>query len=206
MPMSRPSPSVTVVQPRLLAVISISASVSGVPGRTLGMSASLCMTSPTLSSSRRPSLPPGWERAKSSAVKPRIFSRLTASASPSASVTVVLEVGARLSGQASFSTEMSRWMSASCPSGDAALPVIAISGTSRRRMIGTISRISLVEPELEMAMTTSSAVIMPRSPWLASPGWTKKAGEPVLASVAAILPPIWPDLPMPVTTMRPRQS
>jgi hypothetical protein len=29
---------------------------------------------------------------------------------------------------------------------------------------------------------------------------------PVLASVAAILPAMWPDLPMPVTTMRPRQS
>ena len=46
---------------------------------------------------------------------------------------------------------------------------------------------------------------MPRSPWLASPGCTKKAGLPVLAKVAAILPPMWPDLPMPRTTMRPVQ-
>ena len=34
----------------------------------------------------------------------------------------------------------------------------------------------------------------------------KKAGVPVLASVAAIFPPTWPDLPMPVTTTRPRQA
>ena len=40
---------------------------------------------------------------------------------------------------------------------------------------------------------------MPMSPWLASPGCTKNAGVPVLARVAAILPPMWPDLPMPVT-------
>ena len=31
---------------------------------------------------------------------------------------------------------------------------------------------------------------IPRSPWLASPGCTKNAGDPVLASVAAILLPI----------------
>ena len=36
-------------------------------------------------------------------------------------------------------------------------------------------------------MITSSGVIMPRSPWLASPGCTKKAGVPVEAKVAAIL-------------------
>ena len=50
---------------------------------------------------------------------------------------------------------------------------------------------------------TSSGVIMPRSPWLASPGWTKKAGVPVEAKVAAILRATWPDLPMPVTMTRP---
>ena len=45
---------------------------------------------------------------------------------------------------------------------------------------------------------------MPRSPWLASLGCTKKAGVPVEAKVAAILRPTWPDLPMPVTITRPR--
>src|SRR6185437_11079449 len=49
----------------------------------------------------------------------------------------------------------------------------------------------------------SWGVIMPRSPWLASPGCMKNAGVPVDASVEAILRPIWPDLPMPVTTTRP---
>ena len=52
-------------------------------------------------------------------------------------------------------------------------------------------------------MMTSSGVIMPRSPWLASPGCTKKAGVPVEARVAAILRATWPDLPMPVTMTRP---
>ena len=46
-------------------------------------------------------------------------------------------------------------------------------------------------------------VIMPRSPWLASAGWTNSAGVPVEASVAAILRATWPLLPMPVTTTRP---
>ena len=46
-------------------------------------------------------------------------------------------------------------------------------------------------------------MIMPRSPWLASPGWTNWAGVPVEAKVEAILRPTWPDLPMPVTMTRP---
>ena len=48
-----------------------------------------------------------------------------------------------------------------------------------------------------------AGVIMPRSPWLASAGWTKSAGVPVEARVAAILRATWPLLPMPVTTTRP---
>ena len=54
-------------------------------------------------------------------------------------------------------------------------------------------------------MITSSGVIMPRSPWLASLGCTKNAGVPVEARVAATLRPTWPDLPMPVTITRPAQ-
>src|SRR5450830_1100648 len=50
---------------------------------------------------------------------------------------------------------------------------------------------------------TSLLAIMPRSPWLASPGCTNSAGVPVDAKVAAILRPTWPDLPMPVTITRP---
>src|ERR1700730_16312421 len=55
-------------------------------------------------------------------------------------------------------------------------------------------------------MMTSSAVIMPRSPWLASAGCTNSAGVPVEDNVAAILWPTCPDLPMPETTTRPRAT
>jgi hypothetical protein len=47
---------------------------------------------------------------------------------------------------------------------------------------------------------------MPRSPWLASLGWTKKAGVPVEERVAATFKPTWPLLPMPVTMTRPWQA
>ena len=65
---------------------------------------------------------------------------------------------------------------------------------------------SSVRPELDSAMNTSCAVTMPRSPWLASAGCTKKAGVPVEASVAAILRAMCPDLPMPLTMTRPWQA
>ena len=76
-------------------------------------------------------------------------------------------------------------------------------GTSNRFSLGIIVMISDVEPELEMARTTSADVIIPKSPWLASAGCKKKAGVPVLASVDAILLAMCPDLPMPVTATRP---
>ena len=66
-----------------------------------------------------------------------------------------------------------------------------------------MARSSAVSPEFEIMMMTSSRPIMPRSPWLASAGWTKMAGVPVEASVAAILRAIWPLLPMPVRMTRP---
>src|SRR4051812_7116588 len=50
---------------------------------------------------------------------------------------------------------------------------------------------------------TSLSPIIPRSPWLASAGWTKKAWLTVEAKVASILRATWPDLPMPVQTIRP---
>src|SRR5947208_3207978 len=54
--------------------------------------------------------------------------------------------------------------------------------------------------------TTSSGVIIPRSPCPASAECTKNAGVPVEASVAASLRATCPDFPMPDTTTRPRQS
>ncbi|TPW07869.1 MAG: hypothetical protein FD124_817 [Alphaproteobacteria bacterium] len=44
---------------------------------------------------------------------------------------------------------------------------------------------------------------MPRSPWLASAGWTNIAERPVEAMVAAILRAMCPLLPMPVMIARP---
>ena len=66
-----------------------------------------------------------------------------------------------------------------------------------------MSASSAVSPDHESASTTSLLCSMPRSPWLASAGWTNIAGWPVEASVAAIFRPTWPDLPMPVTMTRP---
>ena len=164
------------------------------------------MTSRTCVSSLRPRLPPGCDSAKSAARKPRASSRTTASASPSAICAVVLAVGARLSGQASWSTALDSTISACWARLLSARPVIAISVTPSRFSAGTMAPSSSLSPELEMASTTSPRATMPRSPWLASPGWTNIAGVPVDASVAAILRPTWPLLPIPISTTRPRHS
>ena len=90
-------------------------------------------------------------------------------------------------------------------------PVLALVGIvllifskrQRRRDAGSTLVSSWLSPLLEMASTKSLRVTMPKSPWLASAGCTKKAGVPVEASVAAILRPMWPLLPMPITTTRP---
>ena len=58
----------------------------------------------TLSVSFFPSLPPGCDLAKSFDEKPFALSKETAIASPKASITVVLAVGARSLGHASFDT------------------------------------------------------------------------------------------------------
>ena len=123
-----------------------------------------------------------------------------------ARVAVVLAVGARFSGQASSGTPTSSVTLAARPSVESVLPLITMSGTARRFRCGSSSTSSGVSPELDSASTASPRVIMPRSPCPASAGCRKKAGVPVLASVAAILPATCPDLPMPVTTTRPWQA
>src|SRR6266446_2862132 len=65
---------------------------------------------------------------------------------------------------------------------------------------------SSVSPlELKARMTSPSAT-MPRSPCKAFNESRTTAGDPVLVSVDAILPPICPDLPTPTTTTLPRAS
>ena len=115
----------------------------------------------------------------------------------------MLEVGAKFKGQASRSTLNVKCTSEYLAKVLCSLPLMPIIWIPRRFIIGRIARISAVSPEFEMAIIRSLALIMPRSPWLASPGCKKNAGVPVLAMVAAILEPIWPDLPMPVTTILP---
>ena len=203
MPSTRSSASTTALMPRPLALISRISVIRSASSSTRGTSALARITSLTCVSSLRPSAPPGCERAKSSALKPRASSSATASASPMASWAVVLAVGARLCGQASFSTEASSTTSAWRPRVDCGRPVSATRGTPMRLMSGSNTVSSSLSPLLLMPSTTSAAVIMPRSPWLASAGCTNMAGVPVDASVAAILRPMWPLLPMPITTTRP---
>ena len=137
-------------------------------------------------------------------VKPRASSSATASASPMRQRRGGAG-GRREVERAGFLGHArrrgARWRRA--PASSRALPVIAMSGTPRRFRCGSSTSSSGVSPELDSASTTSARVIMPRSPWLASAGCRKNAGVPVEASVAAILPATWPDLPMPVTTTRP---
>ena len=140
MPSTRPSPSTTAEAPRPLALISrISSLTDGVRRRRAARHRPCASRRSRGSAACGPARRPGCERAKSSALKPRASSRATASASPSASCAVVLAVGARLSGQASFSTPLSSTMSAWRASVDSAPPVIAISGTPRRLSTGRIT-------------------------------------------------------------------
>src|SRR5450830_532418 len=118
--------STTAVIAMPLRVISISAADSETSGVTAGMASPLRITSRTCVSRRRPSAPPGWERAKSSSMKPRASSNETASASPMAKVAVVLAVGARFSVQASWSTPTFRWTADRRARLESSLPVMAI--------------------------------------------------------------------------------
>ena len=201
MPASRPS-STMPRQPKRFAVIATSAASMRVSGGANGISSPECIRSRTRDR-RAPSRPPGWKTRKSAGPKPRRVSSATASASSSASCMVVEVVGARPSGHASGAGGSSSTWSAARASALSARPVIATSGRPKRRACATRSASSGVSPELERASTASPETTMPRSPWLASAGWTNRAGVPVEAKVAAILRATWPDLPIPVTITRP---
>ena len=129
-----------------------------------------------------------------------------ASASPSASMTVVLEVGARFSGQASCSMFTSRHKCAFCARSDFPSPQIAMIFTWNRAIAGRIRTISSVSPLALNASTTSPSAITPRSPCHAFEESSPTAGEPVLVRVAAIFAPICPDFQTPTTTTLPRAS
>ena len=144
--------------------------------------------------------------AKSSARNPFATNSVIASASPSASAAVVLAVGTRFIGQASSDTWQSSATSDACARVDVQSPVMAIMRAPSRLMVSRRRSSSSVSPLFDNATMTSSDCSTPRSPWIASAGWRKNAGVPVLDSVAAIFRAMMPDLPMPVTMTRPRQS
>ena len=124
---------------------------------------------------------PGCRLAKSSCRNPLRTSSAIASASPSASAAVVLAVGARFSGQASsFDAAVERRRRPPGRAWSAGKPVIAIIRAPTRRIVSSSRRISPVSPPYDSATITSSACRAPRSPWIASAGWRKNAGVPVL--------------------------
>ena len=152
----RTSPSVTMPSIRSPSQITIRPSppfemawiisAAGQSGATTGRSWSR-MTLPTVISRRRPRLPPGCRRAKSTLVKPRICISDTASASPMAICAVVDEVGARCRMQASSFTPTSRCTSEFLASAESGFPVIETILLPLEWMKGTILRISSVSPE-----------------------------------------------------------
>ena len=84
-------------------------------------------------------------------------------------------------------------------------PVMLIIFAPIRLISGTRRMSSWLSPELERKITISFSVIIPRSPWLASPGCIKNDGVPVLERVEAIFPAICPDFPMPLKITLPSQ-
>src|SRR5213592_2173642 len=200
-PTSAPVWSTTATVPRRSARRTTQSRI-GRSGARSGRSA-VSMTSATRWSSLRPSAPPGWSAAKSSRRKPFTSSNETARASPRASATVVLAVGASVSGQASSATAASSTTTAWRARTEPGSPVTAMMGTPRRCSCSTRSNSSSVEPLLESRMATSSRPTIPKSPCNESTGWRNAAGVPVEVKVAAILRAMSPDFPTPLTITRP---
>jgi len=189
--------------PRLFSVISSRTSRIGMPNGTSGRASPRCMISLTLTKPR-PMDPPGCSCRSCAWVTPRAAMVAIARASPMASIRVEEVVGAILAGHASRAAgRTSATVAARITIESAWLPR-PITGQPSRCAWARIGHKSGVLPELDSTISRSSRVIMPRSPCAASAGWTKNAGVPVAASVAAILRPTCPDLPMPVTIARDR--
>ena len=127
-------------------------------------SSSVLMTSCAVVRSCLPSSPPGWNCAKSRGLKCFSCISAIASASPITSCAVVLLVGARFSGQASFFTLVLICIVEYLASSDCGLPLIPIMGMFMWSTIGMNLSSSSVCPLLLIASTTSSEVITPRSP------------------------------------------
>src|SRR5438876_4553317 len=200
-PWRLPCRSTTATVPRFSASKTTHSRI-GRSGSRVGTSF-VSITSATRSSRFRPSVPPGWNAAKSSRRNCFFSSSVTARASPSASATVVLAVGARVSGHASSVTPASSTTSACRASTESGSPVNAMIGTPSRFNWFTSPNSSSDVPLFDSKMATSLRPTIPRSPWSESTGWRNEAGVPVDVKVAAILRAIRPDLPTPDTMIRP---
>src|SRR5205823_11806877 len=88
--------------------MALSTSRTGAVGGSTAIDSRGRITCCTRMSKLRPIFPPGSNFAKSTFLNPRASNKTIAIASPSASIAVVLEVGARFNGQASCSTFTSR--------------------------------------------------------------------------------------------------
>ena len=202
-PTSRPSSSQTPTQPKLLAVITRIASDIGVPGETSGTASPACMISATRSSvAAEPAA--GMEELKIGCRKAPALeqrNRQRVAQAPASS-------WSRWSGPAPSGRPRPTGGSSSTTSAASARVELRTAGDRDQRDVEAprigedVGKLG-VSPEFDSARIASSAPIMPRSPWLASPGWTNCAGVPVEAKVAAILRAMWPLLPMPVTMIRP---
>ncbi len=171
--------------PSPLRVISMRPSVSGVWPLIFGRSSPVRMTITYTQQQLRPSEPPGWDEGE-------IFLRKTPTFEQGDSQRVThgqrgrgAGRGGQVQGAGLFRYPCVEHTVAAPASVESSLPVMVIKADVRRLSNGRRVISSPVSPEFERAITTSLRVIMPRSPWLASPGCTKKAGVPVLASVAA---------------------
>ena len=82
-----------------------------------------------------------------------------------AKAAVVDDVGARLSGHASWSTNTLMWTVEYLANSESGLRLMPMMGTCMCSRMGTKRSNSSVWPELLSASTTSSGVITPRSPW-----------------------------------------
>src|SRR5690625_807167 len=201
-PVRLPSASMVPATPRPFWLMTTSASDMGASSATSGTRSPLAISASTVTSCA-PSRPPGWNMRKRSGVKRRRSISATASASPSAMVMVVEVVGASPLAQASSASGNSSAISAARSRVEPGRPAMPIMRIANRLAWPIMSASSLVSPEFDMIRMTSWLVIMPRSPWLASPGCTNCAGVPVEASVEAIFRATWPDFPMPEQMTRP---
>ena len=122
---------------------------------TMGTCSPVCIKSPMVVSIFLPRLPPGWLCAKTSSLNPCNSRYATTSASPIATIAVVLDVGRSPFPPASSLTPTSRTKSLRNANVDLRFPVIAISVQLRRFRAGRSFMISSVSPLFDNAMIVS---------------------------------------------------